>query len=121
MSSMFEDAENLLDDLFLVVGEMVEYRRNGKSVAKDIPAKISSQIFRSEDRYGMTLRTEAKEFIFRYSDIEQISEPKNNDEIIFAGSRYLVGAPNGEPCWKWHTRHSNKHIKIYARYLEKVI
>lgn len=85
------------------------------NVVSGIKAKLGKTLFRAEDNEGITIRTEQRDFIVRAIDIPGIT-PEVGDEIRFDGKRYLVTAPNNEPCWKWHTRQSHTQIRIHAKY-----
>lgn len=118
MSSIFRDAEEMLNTLFDVSAEPVDYRRNGDNVYSAVPAKIGRTVFRTDDGItGAAIRTEEKDFIIRQNDIANVFPPQKGDEILFDGRLYMVFAPDSEPCWKWHTRQSHSHIRIHTIYI----
>lgn len=73
---------------------VVYRRRDGGEV--EVAATVGRTLFRAENEYGVTIRTESRDFIT--SDLQ--SEPERGDKIIHAGRIYEVLAPNGEPCWR---------------------
>ena len=116
--SVFELVDSVLDDMFDVTAVPVSYSRDGVTLYTNIPAKLGSMLFRTDDAArGITIRTEQRDFIIRAADVSGLDEPKKGDEIIWDGKAYMVAAPNGEPCWKWHTRHSHTQIRIHAKYI----
>ena len=104
----------MLDRAFLYASRPVTYLRNGSVVAENIPAKLGKTLFRAEGEYGVTIRIERRDFIVRSSDVA--ITPEVGDEIRFDGRRYTVTAPNGEPCWMYHTRQSHTQLRIHAEY-----
>lgn len=116
MTSLFRQGEAALDRMFELAAVPVSYRRDGVTVAVDIPAKLGKTLFRADDNYGVTIRTERRDFILRASDLP-LKEPKSGDEIRFDGKCYQVNAPNGEPCWRWHTRLTHTQLRIHANYI----
>lgn len=95
----------------------VEYRRGGAAIASGIKAKLGSTLFRADDNRGMTIRTEQRDFIVKASDFAAGFEPETGDEIAYDGHRYLVTAPNGEPCWRWHSRLNHSQIRVHAKHV----
>ena len=67
---------------------IVYQRRGGETL--NIPATPGRTLFRAENEYGVTIRTETRDFL-----------PERGDVILHAGLRYEVLAPNGEPVWRW--------------------
>lgn len=117
MPSMFEPGEAMLNQMFAAASKPVSYLRDGDTLASDIPAKLGRTLFRTDDLSGsVTLRFEQRDFIVRSSDLPNLDEPKKGDEIVFDGKTYQVSAPDGEPCWRWHTRQSHSQIRIHAKY-----
>lgn len=95
-----------------ILAKPVVYRRGGESrPIKAIPAKT---IFRSTNEYGAWVRTEARDFIVPYGELD--IEPEKGDVIEFLGGEYEVLAPANEPVWRWsdpyHTamRIHTKHV-----------
>jgi len=115
--SIFDLVDSISDEMFDVTGSPITYQRDGVTIAADIPAKIGSTLFRTDDRNGITLRVEQRDFIIRVSDAGSLDEPKKGDEIIWAGKVYMVSAPNNEPCWRWHTRQTHTQMRIHAKYI----
>lgn len=76
----------------------VQYRRRGGQTV-EVPAALGRTLFRVEDEYGITTRTESRDFLIAASDLNV--EPERGDQIIYAGVCYEVLAPNSEPCWRW--------------------
>ena len=76
----------------------VQYRRRSGQIV-EIPAALGRTLFRIEDEYGITIRTESRDFLIAASDLNV--EPERGDQIIYAGVCYEVLAPNSEPCWRW--------------------
>ena len=115
--SIFAQGEAMLDRMFEAASKPVSYLRDGVTLASDITAKLGRTLFRTDDLSGsVTLRFEQRDFIVRSSDLPTLDEPKKGDEILFDGKTYQVSAPDGEPCWRWHTRQSHSQIRIHAKY-----
>ena len=113
MDSIFESGESMMREAFGYAARTVDYYRDGSAIASGIPAKVGRTLFRYDTPAGMTIRTEQRDFILRYSDLN--TEPKTGDEIVLDGKVYVVSAPNGEPCWRWHTRLTHSEIRIHAK------
>lgn len=113
MSSIFEPGEKMMRDAFGYASRTVDYYRDGALLAAGIPAKLGRTVFRYDTPSGMTIRTEQRDFILRFSDISV--EPKTGDEIVLDGEIHVVSAPNNEPCWRWHTRTTHSEIRIHAK------
>lgn len=117
MPSMFLRGEAMIDRMFEASGTSVSYRRDGEVMVESAPAKIGRTLFRTDDvATGVVFRFEERDFIVRASDFAAIGEPRRGDEIVWDGRLYLVAAPDGEPCWKWHTRQSHTQMRIHAKY-----
>lgn len=107
----------MLNQMFATASQVVSYLRDGVTLASDIPAKLGRTLFRTDDLTGsVTIRYEQRDFIVRTSDLPNLDEPKKGDEIVFDGKTYQVSAPDGEPCWRWHTRQSHSQLRIHAKY-----
>ena len=65
----------------------------------NIPATLGRTLFRAENEYGVTIRTEMRDFLIAAEDLPD--DPERGDLILHAGLRYEVLAPNGEPVWRW--------------------
>ena len=112
--SIFAPGEAMMRDAFAYASRTVDYRRDGAVLASGIPAKLGRTLFRYDDPAGMIIRTEQRDFILRYSDLN--IEPKTGDEIVLDGQTYVVSALNGEPCWRWHSRSTHSEIRIHAKF-----
>ena len=112
--SIFAPGEAMTREAFGYASRTVDYCRDGAAIASGIPAKLGRTLFRYDDPAGMIIRTEQRDFILRYSDLN--TEPKTGDEIVLDGQTYVVSAPNGEPCWRWHSRSSHTEIRIHAKF-----
>ncbi len=64
-----------------------------------LSASLGKTLFRAEDEYGITVRVESRDFLISASQLP--FEPVRGDSIDYAGYRYEVLAPNGEPVWRW--------------------
>lgn len=103
--------------MFELAGRPVSYFRSGECLAENVKAKLGRTLFRTDDLSGGTgIRYELRDFVLRASDLAAAGVPERGDEIVFEGRRYVVAAPEGEPCWKWHTRQSHKQIRVHAKY-----
>ena len=107
---------SMLDSTFAAMGVQISYRRGETTLASGFLAKLGSTLFRADDHRGVTIRTEQRDFIFRMADLPAGFEPEPTDEIIHDGHRYMVSAPNGEPCWRWHTRLNHSQIRVHAHH-----
>lgn len=117
MPSIFEPGESILNRMFECAGQKITYLRDGKAMAENIPAKLGKTLVRTDDlTSAAVIRFELRDFIIRASDVPGLNEPKRGDEIVLDGRRYMVAAPNGEPCWRWHTRQSHTQIRIHTKY-----
>lgn len=86
----------------------VEYIRRDKSRVR-LNATIGRTVFRAENLYGITVRTESRDFLIAASEMPQI--PERGEQIIYNGNVYEVLAPNSEPCWRWSgTQHQLRRI-----------
>ena len=74
---------------------IVYQRRGGETL--NIPATPGRTLFRAENEYGVTIRTETRDFLIAAEDLPD--DPERGDVILHAGLRYEVLAPNGE--WRW--------------------
>lgn len=75
----------------------VYLRRGGQRIS--VNATIGRTLFRAENQYGTTIRTESRDFLIPASELT--NEPERGDSVIYAGKKYEVLAPNGEPVWRW--------------------
>ena len=75
----------------------VYVRRDGKVFS--VKATQGRTLFRAEDQYGTTIRTESRDFLIAASELA--CDPERGDRIICSGHEYEVLAPNGEPVWRW--------------------
>ena len=76
---------------------IVYQRRGGETL--NIPATLGRTLFRAENEYGVTIRTETRDFLIAAENLPD--DPERGDVILHAGLRYEVLAPNGEPVWRW--------------------
>ena len=84
-------------------------RRNALSVSAtyvcrdggsfNITPTLGRTLFRAENEYGITVRTESRDFIVSLSELPV--DPVRGDLILYDGRKYEVLAPNGEPVWRW--------------------
>ena len=51
--SIFDLVDSISDEMFDVTGSPITYQRDGVTIAADIPAKIGSTLFRTDDRNGI--------------------------------------------------------------------
>ena len=65
----------------------------------ELTATIGRTLFRAENEYGVTIRVESRDFLISTGKLS--APPQRGDRIIYAGRRYEVLAPNGEPVWRW--------------------
>lgn len=80
----------------------VVYRcRDGRKF--EIAATLGRTLFRAENEYGVTIRTESRDFIT--SNLP--NDPERGEKIIYAGRIYEILAPNGECCWRWSGANHN--------------
>lgn len=114
MATIFEKGEAMQAAAFHYAAVRISYFRNGAALASNIPAKLGRTLFRAENNFGVTVRTEQRDFILLDSDLP--ITPEVGDEIQYDGKLYSVSAPNDEPCWKWHTRTSHTQKRIHAKY-----
>ena len=70
----------------------------------EIPATLGRTLFRAENQYGSTIRTESRDFLVAAADLP--NDPERGDTIIYNGCRYEVLAPNAEPVWRWSGPHN---------------
>lgn len=112
--SLFDEAEKIFADNFSVLAKNISIRRNGTTIADQIPAKLGKTLFRTDYISGVTVRVEQRDFIVLFDDLNG-NFPERGDEVIWDGQVYLVTAPEGEPCWKWHTRQSHSQLRIHAK------
>ena len=82
--------------------EVLDYLRDGVVVAPSVPCKAGATIFRTEDlASSLSLRVFRQDFLVEAASIPCIERPEPGDEIVWRGRRFLVSAPDGEPCWRW--------------------
>lgn len=77
-------------------------------------ATLGKTLFRSENEYGITIRTFSFDFIVEAGDLGR--EPQRGDVIISGGKQYEVLAPNNEPCWRWSGNDGNTY-RIHTKCL----
>ena len=84
---------------------------------REIGAVIGRTVFRAEDEYGVTVRTESRDFIVRTEAMPE--EPRKGDFFVWRNTVYEVLAPNGEPVWRWSDGYRNSrriHTKEAGEY-----
>lgn len=82
--------------------DVLDYLRDGLAVGRDVPCKAGQSLYRVDDlSERMTTRLYRQDFMVEASAIPAIDQPEPGDEILWRGRRFLVSAPEGEPCWRW--------------------
>ena len=84
--------------------------KDGKTL--EVTATIGKTLFRAENEYGVTVRTESRDFLISAEQL--LNDPQRGDRIIYNGIRYEVLAPNGEPAWRWSGR-DNQLRRIHTK------
>ena len=85
----------------------VYVRRSGEQIPVNVT--LGRTLFRAEDQYGVTVRTESRDFLIAASELG--NDPERGDAIVYNGCRYEVLAPNGESVWRWSgTYHWTRRI-----------
>ena len=86
----------------------VVYRRGADSVT--VTATVGETVFRLVGRYGAETRVTRRDYLIDAADLllaETAVDPRAGDRIEetdAAGTwTYEVGAPSGEPAWRWST------------------
>ncbi|MGH7143111.1 MAG: hypothetical protein ACREJ2_03135 [Planctomycetota bacterium] len=100
----------------------VVYRRGADAVT--VQATIGRTVFRVDKGYGITERTEARDFLILVADLVLNAvaiQPKAGDQVIeTAGVKlftYEVMSPDGEPCWRYSDAYRltyRVHMKLVA-------
>ena len=72
---------------------------------RELEAVVGRTVFRAEDEYGMTVRTESRDFIVTAGQMPE--EPLKGDSVVWEGTVYEVLAPDGEPVWRWSDAYRN--------------
>ncbi len=75
----------------------VYVRRSGER--HEVRATLGKTLFRAENEYGITIRSESRDFLISAEELPH--EPERGDSVLYDGRRYEVLAPNGEPVWRW--------------------
>lgn len=114
--SLFEQCESMLDHLFDFTGEVCDYTR-GENTITSIACKPGSTHARVE-QYGVSFRMHLADFIVRTNDIDSVFPPKIGDVITYNKKQYVVTSPPEEPHWQYHSRHSDKFLRIHTNLLE---
>ncbi len=82
-------------------------RKSGGTIPVNVT--LGKTLFRAENEYGVTIRTEVRDFLIAASELS--NDPERGDAIVYDGVRYEVLAPNGEPVWRWSgTYHWTRRI-----------
>lgn len=113
---IFEKGRQMSARAFDYASEPISYFRNDTPLAENIRAKVSEYLFRAENNFGVTVRTIQIDFTVQQSDLT--TEPAVGDIIHYDGCKYLVCAPNDEPCWRWHIPHRQK--RIHAKFIGSI-
>jgi len=121
MATPLESAEDLQYRLFAVQAVPVRFRRDStpSGGVAALFAKIAKTLFRAENEYAVTIRTELRDFIVRSADLVidgSAVEPAAGDVFEFDGHDYVVGAPNNEDVWRWSDRLHHRMMRVHARY-----
>ncbi len=74
------------------------YLRKDGSCVK-VNATLGKTVFRAENEYGVTVRTETRDFLISVDDLPD--DPEGGDTILYDRRIYEVLAPNGVPAWRW--------------------
>lgn len=98
MGILEEAAEWLNDQREKCLSVPIVYRRKGK-MPVSMTATVGRTLFRAENEYGVTIRTESRDFLIGVDRMPE--EPQRGDRIVYAGREFEVLAPNGEPVWRW--------------------
>lgn len=114
---MFTAGEDLIVDL-LAVCPAIDYRRNGASIAA-VRARVGQTRARTNDADGFTIHVRFTDFLLLAADLPQGTEPKVGDLIVQGSQPHLVSAIDGEPCWLWHTRQSQRVLRVHTRLIAK--
>lgn len=86
----------------------IVYWKKGKMPVA-MTATVGRTLFRAENEYGVTIRTESRDFLIGVDRMPE--EPQRGDRIVYAGREFEVLAPNGEPVWRWSgTQHVTRRI-----------
>lgn len=112
MTSILDEGRNLSKAAFSFAAEEISIFRGSSALAEDIPAKIGKTLFRTEDQYGVSVRTMQIDFITCEDDFS--ATPEVGDMIQYDGKKFQICAPNDEPCWRWHI--TGKQKRIHAKY-----
>ena len=110
---IFEAGENMFLNAFAYASVRITYIRGESVLATDIPAKLGKTVFRT-DNYGISVRSETRDFIVLNVDLP--SEPEIGDLVVYDGKKYFVSQPDGEPCYKWHTRLTHQEKRIHTKF-----
>lgn len=70
-----------------------------------VRAVVGRTLFRGENQYGATIRTEARDFLVSVKDLP--GEPERGDRVRWNGRLFEVLSPNSEPHWRWSDGHMN--------------
>lgn len=76
----------------------ITYQGKGENPVP-MTATVGRTLFRAENEYGVTIRTESRDFLVSVGQMP--TEPQRGDRITYGGRLYEVLAPNGEPVWRW--------------------
>lgn len=92
---------------------------NKKGEEFAIKATIGKTEFYAPDAYGIVVKMEYRDFIFRPPETEDTFTPQSGDIILWDQQEYEVLAPESRTVWKWsdpfktsirvHTKHLKPH------------
>lgn len=74
-------------------------------VERTVDAVVGRTVFRAEGEYGVTVRTESRDFIVTSDQMPE--EPMKGDMVVWGSMAYEVLAPGGEPVWRWSDGYRN--------------
>ena len=110
---MFQAGEDILVSL-LASCPPVDYRRNATTVAGP-RARIGHTHASTVSADGVAIHVRFTDFMILAADLPAGFVPAVGDVIRHGPLPYLVSAIDGEPCWAWHTRQSQRVLRIHTR------
>lgn len=112
MSQFRTAIESALDTARSVAGETVTYVQSG-GASIEITALPGSFRFRVDDGFGSFVSIRTQDFIVKASDLVGLGEPGRGDKIVYSGRSYEVGAPGGEPPFRFSDP-AGTHYRIHC-------
>lgn len=110
---MLTAGEDMLIDM-LATCPVVDYRRNGATLAS-VHARIGHTHAKTTDADGFAIHVRFTDFILLTANFPANFEPAVGDVIWHFSTPHLVSAIDGEPCWLWHTRQSQRALRVHTR------